>query len=258
MDLKIQNELFLVCGASSGLGRAVAESLLQEQASIIAIARTEEKLKELKRLNPDRVEYIHGDLYQERTMDEIFKLTGQRKISGVFINSGGPPASSFMETTLKSWDSAYHQLVRWKIDLVKRLIPLMEKQGYGRLLFSESVSVKQPVENLVLSNSMRMAVVGAAKTLSQEIAGSGITVNILAPGYHETNALKRLYRKKSESKGITEAKAREEFIESVPVGYIGKTVDYASIAIWLLSPHSSYITGQTFSIDGGIVGHAFG
>jgi 3-oxoacyl-[acyl-carrier protein] reductase len=103
-----------------------------------------------------------------------------------------------LETNLDDWDTAYNSLLRWKVELIKALLPTFQNQNYGRIVFIESMSVKQPVANLVLSNSLRLAVVGFVKTLSQEVSKDGITVNILAPGFHDTPAAQRLFVKRSE------------------------------------------------------------
>jgi 3-oxoacyl-[acyl-carrier protein] reductase len=121
------------------------------------------------------------------------------------------------------------------------------------MLFIESASVKQPLENLVLSNSLRVAVVGMMKTLSQEIAHSGVTLNVLGPGSHDTPAIERVYRKKSEQTGQDVAAVRQSAIAQIPVGFLGNAADFASLAVWLLSPHSRYLTGQTITADGGSV-----
>jgi len=144
-------------------------------------------------------------------------------------------------------------LLRWKVHLVQQLLPLFKKNREGRILFSESVSVKQPIPNLVLSNALRMAVAGMAKTLSGEIAEAGINVNVLGPGYHETAAMKRLFAKKSEITGITEAEARKYFDDQTATHTMGSAEDFASLAAWLLSPLSAYVTGQVLIVDGGLV-----
>ena len=169
------------------------------------------------------------------------------------INAGGPPAKSSLETEIKDWDAAYRGLLRWKVLFTQKLLPRLLQQEYGRLLFLESISVKQPIENMVLSNSLRLAVVGYVKTLSQEIAERGVTVNVLAPGYHDTPAMGRLFEKKSMQLGISPEEARRSFETEIKMGHLGRAKDFASLAIWLLSPHSNYITGQTISVDGGLM-----
>jgi 3-oxoacyl-[acyl-carrier protein] reductase len=125
-------------------------------------------------------------------------------------------------------------------------------------LFIESASVKQPIENLVLSNSMRLAVVGFVKTLSQEIAHEGITLNVLAPGYHATPAMERLYVKKAMLLGMTPEEVRKDFESETRVGKLGNPDDLSALALYLLSPQSSFITGQTISVDGGLIKSTMG
>lgn len=181
------------------------------------------------------------------------ELVSDKQVHGIVINAGGPPATTVLETTIDDWDAAYNSILRWKVALTKAFVPLMQPYFYGRFLFIESSSVKQPLENLVLSNSLRLAVVGMVKTLALEIAASGITLNILAPGSHNTPAINRIYKKKSEQTGLAIEAVKEAAIKQIPVQFLGEADDFASLAIWLLSKHSRYITGQTISVDGGSV-----
>ena len=258
MNLGIDGQLFVVTGASSGLGNAVAKALLNDGGRVIAVARREENLKELGSEYASGLEIICGDLTEASTIDKIIECIADRSLSGVFVNAGGPPAMSFEETDMEDWDKAYDLLLRWKVDLVKRLLPMFKKEGYGRILFSESSTVKQPITNLVLSNSLRMAVAGAAKTLALEVAGQGITVNLIGPGYHETSAIDRLFKKRSEKQGISFDEARELTIADIPAGKIGDPDDFASLAVWLLSPLSGFVTGQVYSVDGGNTRYSLG
>ncbi|MCF8364611.1 MAG: SDR family oxidoreductase [Bacteroidales bacterium] len=258
MDLNLKSRLFLIGGATAGFGNAVARALIAEGAVIIAVARNIENLQHFKSQFPNQIEAINGDITDSEIIDEIVNFVGSRKLDGVLINAGGPPAKSALETTLEDWDLAWFTLVRWKIDLVLKLIPKLREQKYGRLLFVESVSVKQPIENLVLSNSLRMALVGFAKTLSNEVGRDGITVNILAPGYHQTEAVKRVLTKKSEISGLSYAEVQQNLENNIPVGRMGSPDDFASLAAWLLSPQSGYVSGQTISVDGGVMRGSFG
>lgn len=258
MDLNIKNKLFVVCGASSGFGFAVARALLKDGAKVITVSRSEPDLSRFGEEYHDSVETITGDLTEKNTAGNILHRIENKKLDGIFVNAGGPPTGSFLETNMKDWDDAYLSVFRWKIQLMKLLLPKMIEQKYGRIVFLESVSVKQPVENLILSNSYRLGIAGAVKTISGEIAHHGITVNIIAPGYHDTNALKRVIKKRAEVRSISEKESGKSFIDEVPVGRLGTAEELASLALWLLSPVSGYITGQTISVDGGIVRGAFG
>ena len=253
MNLGISNQLFIVGGASSGFGKAISLALVHEGAHIIAIARGEEKLKELQASAPTQIEILPGDLSEEITLKALLAKIENKPIHGMVVNAGGPPAKMVLETSLEDWDQAYKQILRWKVALSQAVIPKMIDQGYGRIVYIESVSVKQPVENLVLSTSLRLAVVGMVKTLSQEIAQSGVTLNILGPGSHNTPAINRLYIKKSEQTGMSFEEAKKAGIAQIPVGKLGEAEDFASLAVWLLSPQSKFITGQTITVDGGAV-----
>ena len=258
MDLLFKNSLFVVCGASSGFGRAIAETLLKENASIIAVARREEKLNELRSIAPDRCEIITGDVTQTDTHDNIIEVIGKRPLTGLVLNSGGPPPGPAETTGAEDWDDAYQNVFRWKTELTRRALPLLKQAAYGRILFVESQSVKQPIANLAQSNAMRAAVAGYAKTLSQEVAGDGITVNLLAPGSHNTPAIERVIRSRMESWNVSYEEARNRMEANVPVGRFGEAEELASLAAWLLSGHSGYVTGQVISHDGGNIAGMFG
>jgi len=253
MELNINNQLFIVCGATSGFGLGITRLLVSEKAKVIAIARRKEKLDELAAEFHGKIEVFEGDITRSSTIDKLAKQAGSRKIHGILINAGGPPAMSFNETRLEDWDNAYHQLLRWKVEITKSFIPGMVRQGYGRFVFIESAAIKHYMENLVLSTSMRLSVAGFVKTLSQELPDKGITFNILAPGYHDTPALDRLIRKKAEMKDTSYELAKQSIEDNIPLKKTGSTGDFASLAVWLLSPLSGYVTGQIFAVDGGII-----
>jgi 3-oxoacyl-[acyl-carrier protein] reductase len=258
MDLQLSNKYFIVGGAGSGFGRAVTLALVKEGAHVLAVSRTEKKLYQLKKMFPDNIDLLTGDITKEINQSEIATIAAGKNLQGIFFNAGGPPAGTFEEISMQQWDQAYNDVVRWKIALTKLLLPQLKKQGSGRLVFLESVSVKQPVENLLLSNSLRSAIVGFAKTLSQELASSGITVNVVAPGYHDTDAMKRLFVKKSEQTEKSEHTIRDDFEKEIPVGAMGNPDDLATLVLWLFSPYSRYVTGQTITHDGGLVKGIFG
>jgi 3-oxoacyl-[acyl-carrier protein] reductase len=253
MDLNISNKTFIICGATSGFGQAIAKQLMQEGARIIAIARNEEKLKEFQDAYKQHMEILIGDITQSKTLTKLKEFTKDKNISGILVNSSGPPAKTFNETTIDDWDEAYRQLMRWKIEITKTFLPLFLKEGYGRFLYIESSAVKQPLENLILSTSLRLSVVGFVKTLSQEMPDKGITFNILAPGYHNTPAAERLINKKAENSKISKKEARRLIENAIPMKRMGNVDHFASLATWLFSPLADYVTGQVYTIDGGVV-----
>ncbi len=253
MNLRLSDQYFLVGGAGSGFGKAVAEALAAEGAHVLAVSRTAEKLEILKASHAGKTEIIAADLTKDSTHDLILDYFKDKRLSGAFINAGGPPAGGFFDAGIDAWDEAWKNVVRWKIALTKKLLPLFQANQYGRLLYLESVSVKQAVPNLILSNALRPAIVGMVKTLAQEVAREGITLNILAPGYHSTAAMERLFAKKSEVEGISIQAAKTAFENEIPVGSMGKPEELASLALWLLSPLSRYVTGQIVDHAGGLV-----
>jgi 3-oxoacyl-[acyl-carrier protein] reductase len=252
MDLQIKDQLFIVGGATSGFGKAIAAALLQEGARVIAVARGADKLQSFYSNQPN-VTIVEGDITTALIIDQLKNIVGEHSLNGIVVNAGGPPAKQVLETTLQDWDDAYQKILRWKVAITQVFVPKMMEAGYGRMLFIESSSVKQPIENLVLSNSLRLAVTGMVKTLSQEIAKSGVTLNILGPGSHNTPAIDRLYQKKSEQTGRPFEEVKKSAINQIPVGALGDPADFASLALWLLSPQSRYVTGQTITVDGGMI-----
>ncbi len=252
MNLELTDQLFIVGGATSGFGKAIAHKLLDEGAAVIAVARNREQLHELYDQHK-KAEVVVGDITQSFTIEQLKQQVGDRTLHGMLVNAGGPPAKTVLETTLEDWDDAYAKILRWKVELTQTFVPAMINAGYGRIVYIESSSVKQPIENLVLSTSLRLAVVGFVKTLSQEIAKSGVTLNIIGPGSHDTPAIDRLYHKKSEQTGLAFDEVKQAAIKQIPVARLGEADDFAGLAVWLLSKQSGFVTGQTMMIDGGAV-----
>jgi 3-oxoacyl-[acyl-carrier protein] reductase len=257
MDLLLDNKQFVITGASAGFGRAIAKALMKEGARVIAVARRKEKLHELKDEYGEKLIPVAGDVLQEETLSAVTEQIIPSAFYGLLLNSGGPPAKTFNETTMEDWDRAYQSVFRWKVRLIQKTLPLLEKKQDGRILLIESISAKQPVENLLLSNAIRLASVGMAKTLSNELLDKGVNINVLAPGYHDTDALHRIFVKKGEQTGQSVEDVRKQFVSGLKKP-IGKPEELATLALWLLSPLSRYVTGQTISHDGGRMQGVFG
>lgn len=251
MNLQLEQQKFLVLGASSGFGREVARRIAEEGGWPVLVARSEEKLKAFQAEYPES-EYIVADLFQRDGVESVMKSLEEVVLSGVLINAGGPPAGSFPMDGMADWDQAYDQVLRWKIDLLRRILPSFEKNNYGRVVFVESVSVKEPLPGLILSNVFRAAVQGLMKSIVNEMEGYDITLNLLAPGYHRTDRLESLMAKESKESGKEILEIENKFASRTSLGTLGDPGSFAQLATWLLSSQNTYVTGQSFVIDGGM------
>lgn len=253
MDLGIKGQTFLIGGCTAGFGLATAKALMKDGANVIGVARTQEDLDRLKSTYKKKFIPLTGDITRSETINIAINLAEEHNISGALINAGGPPAKLFEETRLSDWDDAYRNILRWKVEITQKLLPHFKNKAYGRLVYIESSSVKQPYENLVLSTSLRLSVVGMMKTVSQELSGQNINFNIIAPGSHDTAAINRLIEKKSQMDGTDFETTRAAFIDNIPAKQMGNPKYLGNLATWLLSPMAEFVTGQVYALDGGAV-----
>lgn len=248
MDLGLKNKIAFVAASSKGLGKSVATELVKEGATVIINGRTEATLrataKELKQLGGRDVLAIRADVSNEDERNQLIKKT--LKIYGhvdiLVTNSGGPPSGKFESLSQDDWNNAYQLLLGSSVALIKEFIPGMKKNKWGRIVTITSQAVKQPVDNLILSNSVRASVVGLMKTLSSELGEYNITVNNVMPGYTKTNRLTSLIEKNPKMK---------EAIEEIPLKRFGEPEEFGAAVTFLLSSRASYITGTSLAIDGG-------
>jgi len=258
MNLEFDGQRFIICGASSGLGEAVARRLLQEGAGCILVARRGPLLVEKFAKFSNQIKIIQGSVLDSKVRNEIQFEAQKNSVQGILFNAGGPPTGTPLDTSLDDWDAAWQSVMRWKIDLAINLTPVFVKAGYGRMVFLESQSVKQPIPVLALSNAFRAGMVGFAKSLALEVASKGVTVNVLAPGSHDTPAIQRIIDKNKGLHNLNYEQAKEKLESGIPVQRMGTAEEFASLAAWLLSKHSGFVTGQTISHDGGAISGIFG
>jgi 3-oxoacyl-[acyl-carrier protein] reductase len=255
MDLGLRNKTALVLGASSGLGEAVALSLAREGTGLLLAARRDDRLdqiaREAMRRGAPQARGLFLDLHDPESLRKLLDEVGQgESVDIVVLNGGGPKPGRFSEVTLEDWDSAYRLLLRSVLSLLDGLIGPMRERRWGRIVALTSSAVKQPIQNLVLSNAFRTALVAALRTLAVDVARDGVTVNCIATGRIETDRLRSLYG----NDDTALAKAGDE----IPIGRIASPDEFAPIVTFLCSEPARYVTGQTISVDGGLVRGLFG
>lgn len=258
MELQLAGKTFAVGGTTSGLGEAIARQLIAEGAIVIGTARGAERLTKLATELGAAFIPWPGDLTDPAVVTDLLAFLADRDIEGCVLNAGGPPTGTVADLDLEAWDEAWKSTLRWKIQLTRGLLPQLQARPHGRLLYIESVSIKQPIDNLVLSNVMRAGVAGFVKTLSREVGHSGLTVNVLAPGYHATPRITTVLEESAQQLGTSFDEVAASFTEATALGRLGQPADLAAMAALLLSPAGGYITGQTITIDGGLVRHITG
>jgi 3-oxoacyl-[acyl-carrier protein] reductase len=253
VNLGLGGKVALVCGASRGLGRAVAAELAAEGASIAVCSRDVDVLETTAAaIGPD-VLAVPGDLGVPGEPTRVVEAVHARfgRLDVLVANTGGPPAGTHDTLTMEDWDRATALLLRSTVELAAAALPGMKERRWGRILAVTSVAVRQPVDNLILSNSLRAAVTGFAKTLAREVASHGVTVNTILPGYTATERVTELNRANAEREGIDPAEIQARLEASIPLGRLAEPEEFAALAAFLASERAGYITGGAFAVDGG-------
>ena len=243
MELGLAGRTAIVCGASSGMGLAVAEALAAEGANVAMFARRREVLeREAERIGALAVQ---GDVTIPQHLERLVQATvgAFGGIDVLVLNGGGPPAGAATELTAESVEEAVALLLTSHVTLVGRCLPHLRESGRGRIVAIESSSVREPLANLALSNAVRPGVVGWLKTLARELGSDGITVNTIAPGRIDTDRLRAVYGDEGPPAGD---------LEQIPLGRVGTPAEIAAVVAFLASERAGYVTGAVVPVDGGI------
>jgi 3-oxoacyl-[acyl-carrier protein] reductase len=252
VELGLDNKSFVVGGASSGLGRAVAEQLVAEGARVLMVARSEDALQEAAKELGERAYPCPADVSQASGVDEVAAraLESFGTLDGVLVNAGGPPFGPALELTDEQWLDAFRLLIGGPVRLLRTLVPQMNEGA--SVLFITSTSVREPIKDLDSSNVLRPGVAALVKCLAKEL-GPSIRVNSMAPGRIDTARSRSLDEARAADLGIPAEEQRRNVSGGIPLGRYGEPAELGRAAAFLLSPAASYITGVSLQVDGGLV-----
>ena len=259
MDLGLAGKTALVAASSRGLGRAVAEELATEGANLVICARSAAPLEEAGKTIRDKtgaeVVAVPANLTDPVDLDRLMETAEGAfgKVDILVTNTGGPPPGPFESHSVEAWNDAVAQNLNSVLNLTRAVLPGMKEAEWGRIINITSVAVKQPIDGLILSNSVRAAVTGFAKTLANEVASFGITVNNVMPGFTRTARLDGLAADIANRTGITVEEAFARWEGQSPMGRIGSPDEFAALVTFLASERASYITGTSIPVDGGYI-----
>jgi 3-oxoacyl-[acyl-carrier protein] reductase len=259
MDLGLKGTVAVVAAASQGLGKAVAMELAREGANVVICSRKQDAIEaaadDIRRETGAEVVAVAADVSTPEGPDTVVRVAVERfgRIDVLVNNAGGPPPGTFERQDDEAWQRAFDLNLMSAVRMVRAALPYLRQSGRGRIINMVSTSVKQPIEGLVLSNAVRSGVIGLAKTLANELAPDGITVNNIAPGRFDTARIRQLDQATATRRGTTEEQARADALTQIPLGRYGSPQEFGYLAAFLASDKAGYITGTTIQIDGGMV-----
>ena len=258
MDLSLKDKVALVTAASRGLGKATAREFARAGAQVAMCARSdgiESAAQEIARETGARVLPLRADLTKPDDIDSLVAATLEEfgRIDILFINAGGPKPGTFLSLKPEDWEAATNLTLMSAVRLCYAVVPHMLQQGEGSILTSQSYLVKQPLDNLILSNSLRLAVIGLVKSLANELGSKGIRVNSINPGWTWTERVEQLVADRAARNNTSPEQEAAKITSEIPLGRMGTVEEFARAAVWLASPAASFIHGHALMVDGGIV-----
>ncbi|MEM2141664.1 MAG: SDR family oxidoreductase [Candidatus Thorarchaeota archaeon] len=249
MNLRLENMTILVTGASRGLGFAVARALSSEGARVILCSRNETRLRKAVDQLGDSASYIVADVSRAADIQMMVRHVRDSigVLDGLFVNTGGPPTGKFLGLSDDDWRSSFELTVMSAVRLTHECLPLLTKSRSSSILYNTSISIKEPIENLILSNSLRLSIIGLMKSLVNELGPDGPRVNAVCPGYFRTERIEEVLASSSEK---DESLGRLE--RNIPLRRIGDPAEFGAFCAFIMSPVASYIHGAVLVIDGGL------
>jgi 3-oxoacyl-[acyl-carrier protein] reductase len=258
MDLGLEGKRAMISAASKGLGRAAATALAKEGADIAICSRSDEIFQAAEEITGSVKSKVYAYQADLSKAGDIDKFVGEaiKDMDGIdilIINAGGPPPGGFMDLTPEDWEKAFHLTLMSAVRLCYAVVPKMLDQGSGSIVATESYSVKQPIDNLILSNSLRLGVIGLMKSLANEFGPRGIRVNSINPAWTWTGRVEQLMADRAERSGTSVEEQAARISVEVPLGRMGTVGEFGQTIAWLASPAASYIHGHALMFDGGAV-----
>ncbi len=263
MDLHLEGRCAIVCAASKGLGRATALSLAREGARVAICSRSEDALRataaEIAAATGATVVPIVADVASAADCNRLVRDSAAQlgAIDILVTNTGGPKPGPFMSFTDDDWREAIDSVLMSVVRLSRAVVPHMRARGGGRIINITSISAKQPVEGLVLSNALRAGITGLARTIANELAVDNILVNCVAPGYTKTDRVVELAEAAAAREGSTAEAVQKRTVAQIPMRRLGTTEEFGDVVAFLASGRASYVTGTTLQVDGGYVRSLF-
>ena len=264
MDLGIRNKVALVTAASRGLGYAVALELAQEGCKLAICSRNQAAIERaadaIRKQTGAEVLPLAADVTDPQQIEASVAAAESHfgSLDILFANAGGPPPGHFAQLSDEQWQAAVNGNLLSVVRLCRAVLPGMQQRQWGRIVIDTSLSVKQPLENLILSNSIRAGVTGLAKTLSNEVAMDKITVNCVCPGYTLTERMENVVKDRAKQSGASPEEAARSITATIPLGRFASVEEFAAPAVFLMSERAAYITGVSLTVDGGWTKGIFG